>query len=750
MACVEENSLSGARKKRGIRRKVCPILVGLVLALPHRAGFALNEPTHEIINEHAASVSKVDLVMKEQLGLPEGILTRFNGNRALQWIRLGGTLEDAGTPGGNVTGRNRYFRHFHDPLLPWDRSGLLYILTLPPRLTRFESSVHWAQLENQDSISGFGNFSWRDARRYFKTALTDPDATLRERAFADAFRAMGQLMHLIVDASVPEHVRGDVHPMGAALDQLGAVGNYEYWVLAQHRRSGTQPGFIRDFLSTPVELDERVLRIPILDSELVARVPIARLFDSDRYTGENPEATAEARIGIAEIANANFFSEDTHRGEYPHPLLGNLEQYTGIYSKTGEERVYFRKRGAGLPVDPIATECALAEPTGIVGLCPDNDVWRETGRHMLPRAVRYSREVLDYFFRGTLDFTIGRSSPNQTLTITNKSDEAMEGTFTLYADNFSDTRTLVAGASFNLTLGPGATSGTLDFTPPAEVQAYTLVFQGKLGLEEGAVAGKVNEWYAVTDVSPSTITPGQSITLNISIKSNFTLQPRTLVAALFDGRAGKLASREVLILNNGPTTTQIALDVPSTAISTDPGIIPRPISLIVATAGDIGSITVADLSNQTPVGPVNLVRVGEASRLPIYQRPLTGGRMFVSSSRGGAISFVKQFDTRPFTVTWKFKNAAVIDVFVQPLTADGDFLDGKTGELHFSGTQPEFSTFTISFAELGERSNAMSFLAIDASLNDGFVCILDVVRDGESQLLSGNNHGGFSFRECPE
>ena len=154
-----------------------------------------------------------------------------------------------------------------------------------------------------------------------------------------------------------------------------------------------------------------------------------------------------------------------------------------------------------MQVDPVLAECVLDEVALAEGIldpfvytCTDENVWAQTAEAMLPRAVSYARGVLDYFFRGTLDFTVSASStsPNQNeLTMTNTSAEAMDGTFTLYADNFIEVRSPVAGASFNLTLGPGATSGPLSFTPPSQVQAYVLVFQGRLGTEDDAIAGKV-------------------------------------------------------------------------------------------------------------------------------------------------------------------------------------------------------------------------------------------------------------------
>jgi hypothetical protein len=79
----------------------------------------------------------------------------------------------------------------------------------------------------------------------------------------------------------------------------------------------------------------------------------------------------------------------------------------------------------------------------------------------------------------------------------------MSGTFALYYDDINGDRHLVEGAEWELTIGPkvGDTPGesmSVFFTPPTfptpeQVGQYMLVFHGRMGNEEGAVAGKVIE-----------------------------------------------------------------------------------------------------------------------------------------------------------------------------------------------------------------------------------------------------------------
>jgi hypothetical protein len=439
-------------RARSVVRILVLCLICVINAGP--AG-ALNEATHKLINEQAAGQTSagkpgLDQILKEELGLAKGIEHPIRGREGertvLEWMGEGGTHEDSPLC--------RAFRHFHDPLQPWDTAGLRSnnpVVPLRCGFTAYPSSVRWGQNPNQDPG---GQWSWQDPRRYFRDALIAPDPDVREQAFADTFRALGQFMHLVVDASVPEHVRNDIHPLEAALRKLHlrGYGNYEHWVSDEQARSG--PEFIQKYLSSPVGFDPVILQRPTEDT--LAPVPIARLIDTDTYLGTDPNVTKVPAIGIAEFANANFFSEDTGDNRtYPFPRSDTaLRESRHLAPNSVRIRRYWRKaENDGIDVNPVLAECILYRLASLDGIaidpiletCTDEKVWEQVAKNMLPRAVGYARGVLDYFFRGTSDFTIGGSSPNQTLTITNKSNEAMDGTFTLYADNFSDVRNPVAG-----------------------------------------------------------------------------------------------------------------------------------------------------------------------------------------------------------------------------------------------------------------------------------------------------------------
>lgn len=520
----------------------------LTIGVRVSSALALERSTHDLVNRTASLASQLDPILRDTLGFPEGLSTSLsdrNGSkkRALNWIGEGGIREDGvGGPGGFVLLESRFFRHFHDPLYqadaggrgPWDQAGLQF-------LGQNESSIRWMQRQNQDvQAARTGNFSWQDARQYFRTALTSPTPADRDNAFSLTFQALGQIMHLVVDASVPEHVRNDPHPGGLF------YGNYEHWVEAQHGISGSpkEQNFINAFLSNLVMFDSAILQQPTND--LVAKVPVARLIDTDTYTGlvsgpnvtRGPNEKSPVAIGIAEIANANFFSEDTGNNQaYPFPDVDRLAPTVHQAPKTSQARAYFKKPAdEGLPADPVLAECVLFEPAvgegiiidPVIRTCTDDNVWGQVAHHMLPRAVGYARGVLDYFFRGTLDFTmrpVANSQGEHHLVIRNTSNEDMQGTFTLYADDLQDIRQPVDNASFSLSLKAGTSSDPVSFTPPSPVRAYILVFQGELGNEvpvassdpqfafPGAVVGKVKQVPVIDRIEPNPAFAGDPATI---------------------------------------------------------------------------------------------------------------------------------------------------------------------------------------------------------------------------------------------
>jgi hypothetical protein len=242
------------------------VLLTVLLCLNSSDICALNEPTHAAINGFIADNPVMgfsfDQYLRQELGWDSGKDTDLQGKTVRQWLEYGGDKEDSPFL--------RSFNHFHDPTRTWDVAGLW-----EGDLGR--SSVVWAQTPDQP----WGFYSWRDVRNYFYSALTSTAQNNSKQLFAKAFRGLGQLMHLVQDASVPLHTRNDIHII---------PGHYEYW-LEDFRMSNQTQNTFAQWLSNTSRYGYNPSLLSITPNP-PAPVPIARIVDRDRYDGENPGVKA--------------------------------------------------------------------------------------------------------------------------------------------------------------------------------------------------------------------------------------------------------------------------------------------------------------------------------------------------------------------------------------------------------------------------------------------------------------------------
>jgi hypothetical protein len=439
---------------------------------------------HREISGGAASAAIVDSVLKNDIGFPKGLDEIVGIQSLYEWLRMGSEREDAAL---------RFLYHFHDPLAEWEYAGLGH-MAYP------YSSIVWGLKNGQD-------WSWRKAREYFHLALTSPGKTEREVNLAKTFKALGHVVHLIQDAGSPAHARNDPHPFNVTYEKIIAQ--------IQASQDPAEAAFFQSLLSNPWRPDSGWQSMA---QDAGVPLPLARLFDTDSYGGTNPEVTTAVLMGLAEYTNANFFSEDRTFPEntfflfrYPHPIRSNtVEEPYNITLSTGEavKRRYYKKVGGGETGYRLATVGYLADymqrypinPARALALpALDESVYRDYAARLIPRAIGYSIETLDYFFRGKLDFEVKIDRENPTLreaTVVNMSLERMTGTVAVYAENAAGMRTRV-GSFPDVELDPGASRASLRFAPPAtfSAQTYVVVFEGTLGAERDiAVAAKVKPW----------------------------------------------------------------------------------------------------------------------------------------------------------------------------------------------------------------------------------------------------------------
>lgn len=453
------------------------LLTVLLLLLPISA-----EPyevaTHEELVRAATRRSSVDQMLKDELGLQDGIRNAIRGKVLETWLVEGGANEDDFP---------RFLNHFHNPLATtWSQAGLGGSVG--------QSAVLWAQNPGQSAPS----WSWQDARQSYLDALTKASSADRDKSLAATFEALGRQMHLVQDAASPAHARNDPH----------VFFNYETAIDGLRIREASSFERWRDGTPDTVGAPDPGWRS--LDGNPLAPIAIARLVDTDRYTGANPSLTTGALIGLAEYTNANFFSEDriftendvNPQTQFPFPRRSSVVEQDVDVQVGGVtvRRRYLIKNADGATGYRLATVGFLREHQRRAGLDParfretpalDETVYRDYAERLVPRAVTYSTALIDYFFRGRM----AAFGNDVAFTIQNGSEEAMSGTFTLYYDDANDTRRPVPGASWTQSLGPDALVTDLRVTTPTnptpkEPGKYMLVFRGALGSETDAIVGK--------------------------------------------------------------------------------------------------------------------------------------------------------------------------------------------------------------------------------------------------------------------
>jgi hypothetical protein len=451
--------------------------LAVILLLPAQLE-AYEVGTHEDMIAEAARRSISDQVLKDDLGLEVGILFKVRGKTLDGWLIQGGISEDDFP---------RFLNHFHNPLAStWSQAGLGGAVG--------QSAALWAQNRGQSGPS----WSWQDTRQSYLDALTKATSSDREKGLSATFEGLGRQMHLVQDAASPGHARNDPH----------ILYNYETAVDGLRLRGASTFARWRDGAPDTPGVPDPGWRS--LDGNPLAPIAIARLVDTDRYTGTNPGVTTAPLIGLAEYTNANFFSEDriftendgNPQTRFPFPRRSSVVEQDVDVQVGGStvKRRYLVKNADGATGYRLATVGFLRDYHRRFGLtlagfrespALDETVYRDYAERLVPRAVTYSTALIDYFFRGRMFV----SGTDRTMAIRNVGDEVMDGTFTLYYDDSADTRRPVPGASWTRSVAPGGSATDLQvITPtnpaPKEPGKYMLVFHGSLGSEADAVVGK--------------------------------------------------------------------------------------------------------------------------------------------------------------------------------------------------------------------------------------------------------------------
>ncbi len=507
-----------------MKSKLLLIFIGIFFLSPCHNLWAYDGEVHSHLSQEATNNSQLDTFLRDQLGITNGMDTELvkgnKTNRIFQWIAYGGEAEDFGWFGKISKLTTRAYNHFHDPLKSWSEAGLddkvNEIYQLAYKIDPV-SPILWGWDPDRQNFpkNSTGDWSWQQAREYYYTYLSGKDFSgnsiasakvKREAAFADCFRAVGQVMHLLQDMSVPLHTRNDVH----ILPKFG-LGRWTYETYTKKYVDSDKLDY------TPDQAGDRpnpeLIADPRPDSLYSDLPPVSGLFDRNLYTGQTTPA-ADAVIGLAEYSNANFLTNDT-LWKYPHPAKEetNFDASRWLHpeevvAEDGQRdgRIYFKKN-TGEQIEHLMAAAywtyTILEEYGEReeikwSFLVDKTCFADYADKLVPRAVGYSAALLDYFFRGDMDLTVEPGICR----ISNQSEEFMEGTFELYYDTVADKRKPVTGLekwpwSQYSPISAGDRSADLDlFAMPDDAKTpgeYMLVFRGGLGAEtaDAVAAAKV-------------------------------------------------------------------------------------------------------------------------------------------------------------------------------------------------------------------------------------------------------------------
>ena len=375
--------------------------------------------------------------------------------------------------------------------------------------------------------------SWVKAREYYFDSLTKSSKNDREANLAHTFYAIGKVGHLLQDLSQPEHVRNDAHMVnGSETPLIGVLGNK---IVPEARWI---ENYGRDKIVTIAawpELDG----VTALDWKPSGFKKMEDFWNRHVYTGNGSDLDADASgsklLGLSEFVNGNFLGADAGyqsaetKHYFPHPALAdtNISAY-GVHdvlpagtwtsgvtvnpkSGTFRQSVFLRKDRSGVVVNKHSVLNYSQLYSGrIFGVESPHtnakttinapDVLENYHKIVLPKAIKYTAGIMDYFLRGKLEVRVTWDEENEDykLDITNKSGDTLKGgQFTLYADNSGDTRTPISSLeikvgddvwnSNSILAENDVARGTFSPSSP-QSKRFILVYKGTIGVDSGNAA----------------------------------------------------------------------------------------------------------------------------------------------------------------------------------------------------------------------------------------------------------------------
>jgi hypothetical protein len=478
-----------------------------------------NLTTHRAITEIAVQSDSCvlhDYLVKE-LGYAKGVLTKFKSPATIggttqtwtvtEWLAYGADVED------DDSEIRRYLRHF---MVPMGDKGL----DLDDGLAPWIDSFRWGYKQRDNA------WDLETVHKSLRTAFAERDLESREHPFAVAFRALGQVLHLLEDKASSPHSRNDPHP-GWRPEEDYAKAHY-----------GTPAKIVRYTVIDSLTGGPPSYK---LNSTLPNHKRFFRFFDTDQWTGQGGFAgfAADQPPGLCELVNINFFSGDTVferlAGWTPRPDVGDTDLVATIFpaGAPADWKVYKVttmvlnadaawsnvKRNAGgngiIAVNPVCKARCIgknsvrdwtlgwftASPERVEATINNGAVLTEYMNTLLPVTAAYAADLVNFVFRVKLEFKVDVNTAANTakIKIVNRSGDKLKAgiwRFYIEREQMGTTGPLRKEVSVASRAIREAYAGSLDpnaelvvdvagFLPVGvkleEVTAWFLTFDGKAG-----------------------------------------------------------------------------------------------------------------------------------------------------------------------------------------------------------------------------------------------------------------------------
>jgi len=382
-------------------------------------------------------------------------------------------------------------------------------------------------------------WSWQNTRGFEWLGLTATNQLSRKTNLANMFRGMGQVVHLLQDASQPQHVRNEQH-----LDQYGSTGIDTRW-------------------RSPIEDYGAISNLTlnyqhgILNWRADGFTKLEDFWDRHLYSGSSAALDADLNggvntLGLAEWCNGNFISvrhsyaEYSGRGlieYYPFPSLEHSTDFRSklahfstatrvSYLRNGKQinRIGIKKDKDGVTVNNHSVLLyfgTLPSRAGFISQVSStiNDPIVLSNYHaiLIPKAVKYSAGLLDYYFRGTIATSISEDANlgGYVFGVTNTSSQAFyQGNFYLVSEYENGDRAIVQTNPLTQPLPSGGTvniaySGVLG-------NKMLVVYKGTIGVSGTTALDPVDKDIAIA----ATIAPHFE-PLRFDFMSLYSLKPYT-------------------------------------------------------------------------------------------------------------------------------------------------------------------------------------------------------------------------------